>query len=61
MCTFKLNILDQCKSSCPIRIDRTGEVAFFDAKPCDFFKRGIYKLIEHRKMIVENDGECIIN
>jgi len=26
-----------------------------------FFKRGIYKLIERWKMIVENGGECIID
>jgi len=34
---------------------------FFDAKPRDFFKRGIYKLIECWKMIVENGDECIID
>jgi len=39
---------------------RTGEVASFHAKSRYFFKRGIYNLIEHRKMIVENGGECII-
>jgi len=30
-------ILDQCKSSCLIRIDRTGEVAFF-SKTTWFFQ-----------------------
>lgn len=35
--------------------------AFFDAKPRDFFKRGIHKLVERWKMIVENGGEYIID
>jgi len=42
-----------------ICIDKTAKVAFFDAKPRDFFKRDIYKLIKRWKMIVENGGECI--
>jgi len=62
MSRFIAIILDQCQSSCPICIDKTGEVAFFDAKLRDlFFKCGIYKLIERWKMIVKNGGECIID
>ncbi|XP_025265532.1 histone-lysine N-methyltransferase SETMAR-like [Camponotus floridanus] len=35
--------------------------AFFDAKPRDFFKRGIHTLVKRWKMIVENGGEYIID